>query len=152
MKVSELVVGDIVEIDKTGGRAVSWTVREETEKRRLDELPKGFDKERCEIAWKSTPSSILSIKYMTNMLKKTKLPLERETVPAAEFRFNLLEPVFPYSFKRVVCTSSPAVYLGTTVLPYVSFGVKKHHTMLIDGKVCLYRGSDVRLLRKVCVE
>ena len=158
MKISELSVGDILELDASLGRNIRWSVEHFTMKVRMDEIRRSERLNVNNVAWTSQAIEIKNMKLrgytkvrQANGKTKKAPDFSVTYVPGAEYAYNALQIVFPYSFNRVNCTESPAVYLGSESDPFEAFGVKKHHRMLIDGKVCLFSGHDMRFLRKVQV-
>jgi hypothetical protein len=148
MKISELKVGDILEIDPTIGRDIKWAVDESRMKVRLFESPRKAS--LSSFGWSAQLIKIKNAKIKGYSKGSTSIPkFETQMIPGIEYTYNVLEIVYPFSFNFTTCTASPAVYLGVEVDPFESFGVKKHHRMLVDGKVCLFPGRDVRFLRKV---
>jgi hypothetical protein len=159
MKSFDLSIGDILELDMALGRNIRWAIEDRSVKLRLDEVGRKNRILHANMAWSSKPIEIKSMK-VTGYSKvkqhsgKTKKVPEFHTthVPGVEYSYSSLEIVFPYSFKQTNCTASPAVYLGFEIDPFEAFGVKKHHRMFIDGKVCLFSGHSMRFLRKVVTE
>jgi len=152
MKIADLTVGDILELDPTNGRDIKWAVEETKKRVRLFDSPRSAV--LASFGWSAQLVEIKNSKvkgYSKGSTKK--LPkIETQMIPGIEYTYNVLDIVFPYSFNFTTCTASPAVYLGVEVDPFEVFGVKKHYRMLVDGKVCLFSGRDVRFLRKVVAQ